>query len=270
MRLRWQHRLAAYARSVRPCSVLNLSSRVCATVLIAGFLCPVAAQTISGRLLDDSTDAPIESGVVSLLDLEGNVLAETGTESGGGFQLQVPEPALYQLRARRIGYQMATSPPLDMIEFSSMEVEFRLSSMTVSLAPITVVAREYAGNPSLVIRGFYTRKDTYGREGMGFGHFLEAEDIARRNPLRVSDIVRDIPGIYVQPAGGWRWKITGRNGCAPTFVLDGSVVRGSIDDLISASSVVAVEVYPGVVAPGEFLTAAAKSCATVVVWTGVR
>ena len=238
---------------------LQRSGLLAAAVLLC--LCsatPGAAQSVSGRLLDDATDVAIAGAVVMLLDLDGQVLSRALTPEDGAFELAVPAPGQYRVRAQRIGYVMATSPPLDLVQSRSLVVEFRLSAAAVPLAPITVVGRERARDPRLEFMDYYERKATYGKEGMGFAHFLDGEELERRPAFRVFDLLRDLPGIHV-----------GR-GCV-SFFLDGAplVVMGGIDDMIIPSAVVAIEVYWGRVMPVEYLTLR-SGCPVVAVWTGIR
>ena len=228
---------------------------------------PGAAQSVSGRLLDDATDAGIAGAVVMLLDLDGQVLSRASTAEDGAFELAVPAPGQYRVRAQRIGYVMATSPPLDLVQFRSLVVEFRLSTAAVPLAPITVVGREAMRDPRLEFMDYYERKAIYGKEGMGFAHFLDGEELERRIAFSVLDLLRDLPGIRVRAAGGRKLVVTGRRGCRPAFYLDGTRVRVPVDEMILPSAIVAIEVYPGIVSPVEYL---GSRCGVVVVWTGIR
>ena len=249
---------------------LQRSCLLAAAVLLC--LCsaaPGAAQSVSGRLLDDATDAGIAGAIVMLLDLDDQVLSRALTAEDGAFELAVPVPGQYRVRAQRIGYVMATSAPLDLVQSRSLVVEFRLSAAAVPLAPITVVDRERAWDPRLEFMGYYERKATYGKEGRGFGHFLDGEQLERRIAFSVLDLLRDLPGIHVRAAGGRKLGVTGRRGCV-SFFLDGApLVMGGIDDMIIPSATVAIEVYPGGVVPAEYLSLRSV-CAVVAVWTGIR
>ena len=252
---------------------LQRTSLLGAAVLLC--LCgaaPGAAQSVRGRLLDDATDAGIAGAVVMLLDVDGQVLSRALTAEDGAFELAVPAPGQYRIRAQRIGYVMATSPPLDLVQSRSLVVEFRLSAAAVPLAPITVVGREAMRDPRLEFMDYYERKAIYGKEGMGFAHFLDGEELERRIAFSVLDLLRDLPGIRVGAAGGRsgrRLVVTGRRGCRLAFYLDGTRVRVPVDEMILPSAIVAIEVYPGSVVPGEYL-GFGLGCGAVAVWTGIR
>lgn len=241
---------------------------------------PGEAQLLRGRLLDDATGVGIDGARVLLLLQDGRVLQPVLTGSDGSFQLRVPAPGWYRLRAQRIGYLMTTSPPLELTQSESLTVEFRLSAQAVTLAPVTVVGRAgpvVAADPYLERRGFYEREVTYGKQGEGFGYFLEGEQL-RPTAFRLSDLLRDLPGINIQAAGGSKVRITGRRGCEPILFLDGVpiVKRDSnenvFDEWVAPTSIAAVEVYPGPVVPAQYLGIGLSfwSCGAVVVWTGVR
>jgi hypothetical protein len=199
-----------------------------------------------------------------LLDLDGQVLSRALTAEDGAFELAVPAPGQYRVRAQRIGYVMATSAPLDLVQSRSLVVEFRLSAAAVPLAPITVVGRERAWDPQLEFMGYYERRATYGKEGMGFAHFLEGEELERRAAFRVADLLRDLPGI--RHHGG---SVTGSRGCRLSYYLNGVRLRVPVDEIIVPSAIVALEVYWGRVMPAEYL-GLGSTCGVVAVWTGIR
>lgn len=231
----------------------------------------LAAQGITGRVMDATTNAGIERAIVTLLNLDLRPMREVVTSGDGNFFISVPMSGRYQVRARAIGYAPTTSPVLDILESGDevVRVDFLLKSSAVPLPPIDVTG------PPVDVRlsnwGYYDRKETYGKEGMGFGHFLDGEAL-RPTATRVSDLMRDLPGIRVSGAGGRRVGVTGRRGCTPVFYLDGTRVVGGIEDMTIPSDIVAIEVYPGSVVPMEYLVAnpSSSSCGVVAVWTGLR
>jgi hypothetical protein len=229
------------------------------------------AQTINGRLLDEATDEAISSATIRLLDRDepiGGVLSD----DAGRFRLEVPRTGRYRIRAERIGYRGVTSPPIDIVDGQTLEVELRLSTEAVPLAPLTIISDRPPRvlDPRLERWGYYRRRGTYGKEeGMGFASFLDEEDIERRIAFRVSDLLGEVPGVRIRPAGGMDVQITGRRGCPMTIYVDG--VRyargGGIDGIISPSAIVAAEIYPGFVSSVRF---PGGSCGAVVLWTGMR
>ena len=114
------------------------------------------------------------------------------------------------------------------------------------------------------------------RRRLGFGTFLDAEQIERRGPMEFSDLLRSTRGVQIATNGASAVQIlmegNGPNDlCEPLLILDGQRIplNGmSINDLIPSHIVRAVEIYPRrMEAPPEFQTI---ECGTIVVWTGAR
>ena len=61
------------------------------------------------------------------------------------------------------------------------------------MAPIVATA---ARSRRLEIKGFYERK--YWGELVGGGTFFTTADIERRNPIRISHLVADAPGVRLE------------------------------------------------------------------------
>lgn len=227
---------------------------------------PGAAQVIEGRLLADPTDEPISGAVVTLLNRDHHVLRTVSTTDEGAFSIRAPGPGRYHLRGSRIGYEEAVTSPFDVLADEVVEVEFHLSTEAILLAPLTVVG----DRPALVLDGrlerwgYYERKELYGTKA-GFGRFLDREAIDRRVAFWVSDLLWDVPGIRVQPTGRRGVAVRGRAGRPCAFYLDGMIFRGFSDGVVIPSDLAAVEVYPGMVAPGRF---GGEGC-VIALWTAM-
>ncbi len=264
---------------------------------------PVAAQSIRGKLLDADTRQPIVTAEVTLLHGESGLrsAASFTTDSTGAFLLRARQAGWYRLRARRIGYQEVISPSVSLGLGVPMEVELVMSASAVPLAPLTVLARTApAGNLRLVTSGFYERRKTWGREGLGMGTFLDGADLDKHGYSKVSEVLQEVPGVHVGGCGGRNVCITMRpstlllapkppgigfvkegyrkdstpfQGCTPSIYLDGQLLRlanESIDDLMTAWSLAAVEVYPSINRPAEFANVVEEPCGAVALWTGGR
>lgn len=113
------------------------------------------------------------------------------------------------------------------------------------------------------------------RRALSQGVFLDPDEVERRHPLNFSDLVRGISGVEVVSIDGVRAvAMRGMDGaaqCEPELVVDGMRVpryESNIDDLIPASIVRAIEVYPRrIQAPAEYQS---LTCGTLIVWTGAR
>ncbi len=241
----------------------------------------LTAQVVRGVTRDQETGDPLAFTTVELLDrgVGEEVRARIISDSTGHFLVRAPGAGRYRLRAQRIGYMPVTSPPFDLVAPDTLEVELNASVDAVPLAPLVILSDRMplVGTSGLELGGFFERNRMYGDLGTGAGHFIQQEEWRNRAPNRVSDLLRDMPGVYV--VGGYRpqiyfKRITDFNplGCRPTVYLNGQLIRfgegDSVDDLISASSIKAVEIYPGVSRPAQFMDMGAVPCGAIVIWTG--
>jgi hypothetical protein len=228
----------------------------------------IHAQIVSGRLLDDETDAPISGAELFLLDGDDRVAGRIMSGDDGTFLLLAGKNGWYKLQARRLGYATTTSAPLDLVQFDSLDVEFRIAPEAIPLAPITVIGqqrRPEPRDPRLERWDYYERKEIYG-ERMGFGHFLEGDDL-RPTAFSITDMLQQVNGLRHVSGGGRKVTVFGRSGRRCRLFIDGVYVRDGLGQgWVSPTSVVAIEVYPGMVAPGFY---DGRGC-VVGVWTGIR
>jgi hypothetical protein len=112
------------------------------------------------------------------------------------------------------------------------------------------------------------------RRRQGVGHFITRDQIEKRNPLMLSDMVRTIPGtILIRDAGRTtlRFSRVARNNCPPQFFVDGVQVSGfNIDDM-PAGDIEGVELYAGAAGlPPEYNRVTGTGiCGTVIIWTRI-
>ncbi len=243
----------------------------CAATTAVFALAPsgAAAQAVAGRVLDE-TGHPVIAATVTLLGLRDDTLDASVSDGRGAFLLQAARSGRYRLRAERLGFAAATSGPVDLLPDDTLVVELQLSVEPVTLPPLTVLS----DRPALMIDsrlarwGYYERRRLYGWEGMGFAHFIDYQEIERRNAFRVSDLLRQIPGLRVRSAGGRRVTVQGLARCPRiTFFIDGMKYRlrgdESIDEVLPPTSLIAIEVYARGVYDARY-----GDC-SVVMWTGV-
>lgn len=201
--------------------------------------------------------------------------ATTSTDGDGTFSLTGLPAGTQTIEVRYIGY----SPKQAAVDLSSertASVTVKLEKVAEALSEVTVYGEKSA---------FAWRMDGFRqRMRAGWGRFLTRSDIEKRGPLRFTDMLRQIPGIAVQPVGAFGYQLTSSrgDGCRPTIFLDGhKVVRAphgrgnfdddemtSINDLVWMDSVIGIEVYAnGTFAPADFRTPMSGSCPVILVWT---
>ena len=129
-------------------------------------------------------------------------------------------------------------------------------------------------DPWLDRQGFFDRR----RRAAG-GHFLDEEQIEKKNPLWVVDLLVQIPGVFVSPdPKGSGYLVQMRGGpalstgfCTPELWIDGMRLSfvGDWRSIVSGYDIKAMEVYTRhVQMPSQFYNF--KGCGAVLIWTGVR
>lgn len=215
---------------------------------------------LTGRVLN-AAGAPIPNARVQL---EGSPRVAT-TRATGEFVLDSLPPGTQTVTARHLGYA-PVEEAVDLVSAEPRTITLRMSDYVPVLETVRVTA---ARERALDQVGFARRK----RSGMG--HYLEGDQINQQSRF-LSDVLRNVPGVRVQPAGYGRQVVTSTrspNGCV-TYVVDGtpwqSLEPGDIDDFIKPHELAAIEVYSPSNAPAEFTGARGSGCTVIVGWTHRR
>ena len=258
---------------------MRIPSLLSAAVALVLWAVPAQSQIrLEGIVRDDETQQPVAGARVEVFDFTWRKLGNRVTDAQGGFQYPLRRPGTYRLRVTRVGYAVVTTPDLVTGGNSYLNVEVRLKSDAVLLAPVAVVARTSA-NPSPVLDNFHARM----RSGMGT--FFTREDIQRLRPTLMSDLVTRVPGLFVATSGrGTERQIYssraagGVRDCPVQIYVDGrlmnprvaggdQVVGMTLDEAVNPADVEGVEIYRGLATvPAEFLSSDAR-CAVIAVWT---
>ncbi len=231
---------------------------------------------ITGRLLDDRTGRPVPGARIQLLNRREQRVSSELTDSAGAFHFSPSAAGAYLLHAEAAGYQAARSTPLSLAPDDTLQVELRVATDAVLLAPLTVVAGTTRKVGDERLEGFEWRRRTKAT-----GRFLGPEEIRRLNPFHATDAIQQVPFVRVAGSGSSKWLLLRkRHGllanhfCHANLYIDGVLVRGldpstaMLDQLISARTLAAVEVYPThSSAPGEFPPVTDPNCGVIVLWT---
>ena len=213
-------------------------------------LSSVPSGRLIGRLVDRETGRPVATGAVSVVGRP----AEAVSDRQGLFRLTGVPAGRHELRVRRLGYAPLRHA-VDVTGGSTTELEVGLVREPVELEPLVVSTTR---SRRLEIKGFYERK--HWGELLGLGTFYTAEDIKRRNPLRISQMIEELPSIR----GG---LYNARAGCKLAVYLDNAPVGSSVDSYVLPIEVSGVEVYRGAASlPAEFGGSDAR-CGVAVIWT---
>ncbi len=152
---------------------------------------PVDAQILTGRVLDGTSNEPLTDVAVTLLHPDGHELADpVPSDARGRFEIELPGPGSYYLRADLIGY---TSIVDGIFHFESeegrMDVAIYLRVEPVEIEGVDVRVEQSQARRHLRAAGFYERA------AMGFGDFIPPEQIEQQIAGHVSDHLRRIPGV---------------------------------------------------------------------------
>lgn len=257
-------RSAGSASSCRPALCIAL-----AAVLVA--VGTADAQVyVRGRVLEFESGEPIPGARVALLAASGREVEVRLSGTGGTFEFETPPLRAVQFRVQRIGYHETLTPILRLDGHDTYQVEVRMDPDAVPLAPLEVVARARTRESPVLA-------DLSHRLANGLGWYVTREEIDRRNPGRVTDLLAMAPGVRLASGGhGLRRVVLGtRRRCPAQIYVDGMLMNSgspavgppSPDDYVSPESVEAIEVYRGLATvPASFLNPEAE-CGVVAIWT---
>jgi hypothetical protein len=112
-------------------------------LLLAALLLPaaLAAQTVRGQLVEEGSLAPIDGALIVAIDAAGNQRAGSLSNAAGRFEIRLPEPGRYRLRAERIGFRSVVSELLTVDADGVVEHRLVAPATAVSLAGIEVRAQ---------------------------------------------------------------------------------------------------------------------------------
>jgi hypothetical protein len=216
---------------------------------------------ISGKVTDQKGN-PLPGANISV---EG-AAATTTTNDDGTYTLRGLPNGTQALEVRKLTF----SPVRLAVDLSNRAP--RVADVKLSPAPPTLATVVVEGKMDKALRdvGFTQRKQS------GLGHFLTAEQIALRGPIRMTDIFQQMPGIRVNYTVDPPTLIGTRDaqgGCI-TYVFDGVQTpmddAGDFDTFMDPSQVAAVEVYSSSEAPPQFSKAGQSSCTVIVIWSKTR
>ncbi|HEU0016619.1 MAG TPA: carboxypeptidase regulatory-like domain-containing protein [Longimicrobium sp.] len=239
--------------------------------LLLGAASPAAAQEVTGWVVDDSTGQPVPGVTVTLVGSTQRQVGRTQSDAAGRFYFDVPSADRYSLRAARVGYRPAHSDAITVAPKDTVVVELRLSTQSVVLAPLTVMAASASVARDQRMAGFEARRRS------GWGRFMTPEEVEKLNPFYVTDLLQHMGNVRVD-GGGFRRSVTMRGvtgRCRPYVYVDGYRNRvaeeDGVDSAIPGSRILAIEVYTALTTPAEFASQQlAGSCGVIVIWTKRR
>lgn len=235
--------------------------------------------------------------VIQVTDVRGNAIpfalvqivngvSRVADDSGRAVFNMKPKDSL-NIQARRIGFQPYIGWVKRNAESGMYVADLPLVPRT--LDPVTIQGRR---DTPLARTGFYDRVERV-QKGAYAARMITPEELDFRNPMTLSQVVTGDRYIKVQPMNG-KQVLMGRGiQCAMTILLDGQQVLGTyeeavgnpnppptsslsaIDDVVTAASIAAIEIYGSAAAvPVELQRIAgarmAQGCGLIAIWTGSR
>lgn len=108
------------------------------------------------------------------------------------------------------------------------------------------------------------------RRASGHGIFVTPEEIERKRPVTIGDIMRSVPGVTTacdRVTGCYLRMVRAPRGCPAEVFVDGVSATLVIQAETSATDVLAVEVYRSASeTPSEF-SRVERTCGTILIWT---
>ena len=185
------------------------------------------------------------------------------SDSVGSFQLAKVPTGSVTLRVRRLGFGPRTEE-IQVEGGSSAALVVRLAPTARRLPAVSVreLREPYDGR----LAGYFARL------AKGQGHFITRERLDRLTSVRLSDLLREVPGVRVLSGrGGGKVLSLRGSSCSPLFFIDGfPASAGAFDvDMIEPATLEGVEIHSGMATvPSELLgPRGLDRCGVVALWT---
>lgn len=191
------------------------------------------------------------------------------TNDDGTFNLWGVPTGTQLIVIRRLGFE-AARVSVNVTSRQPTELRVTLGPTSNVLDPVLVTARE---NYVLGRNGFTER------QRKGWGKYFTHEELLKRNPVYLSDLLNDVPGIRVARGPGGTsivderprsiYDRRRRGGCSRAIVdgFDWRVrVPGDLDGFVSVHDIIGVEIYKPSEAPLKYRRTD-DGCVVMLVWT---
>jgi hypothetical protein len=220
---------------------------------------PAKPGELVGRIFDATTRTPVAGADVALQETG----RRTVTNKHGYFSLGTLPWGIYTLDVKNLGYgdrTLAVRVAGDLTQIA----EIALSGEALELEGLNVTVQRRAA--LLDVDGLIRRMS------VGFGTVLTRDVMERRPNARVTDLLREVPGVQVNKRGySTTLEVRGRS-CSPNVFVDGMPRMWDPSeglDFFVSDEIEAVEVYRGLTEiPGEFvMPGQIRPCMAIAIWT---
>lgn len=97
-----------------------------------------SAQRVVGRIIEETTLAPIGGAFITIFDEDGARLGSFLTDDTGSFAFDLPRPGTFTMRAERIGHRVTTAGPFTAAAADTLTLEISAPAEAVALEGIAV------------------------------------------------------------------------------------------------------------------------------------
>jgi hypothetical protein len=261
-------RLEARRDSARTASIRVESTNETPGIIVRNLLLPASGaegnSTITGRVTDNDGH-PLRNVDVQVIGTD----AKARTGGDGAFSLGGVSPGTRALALRQVGYA-AETVAVDLEAHRTKQVIVSLRSAVPVIDTVRVMAAQKMRQLDMV--GFNDRRSR------GDGQYVTAEEIERRNPSRLSDILNGKRGIqiYKGVASNTRGLTTvvasagiEKNYCIGFQVFVDAVPMPIPFDLdqISPRTIAGIEIYSGTATVPSLLRGGNTTCGVIALWT---
>jgi hypothetical protein len=166
------------------------------SILLLASAARLSAQSVRGRVLDDSTGTPVSNVRISALGAGDELLAMATSDGRGHFAFRLEPRSNFRLTASRIGYAPNASEVVQADSLEALDIELRITTRPLSLPTVSVVSRKLArteGDRRL------ERAQSLG------GRMVSPESIREAAPTSrtLGDLMRRTAGHLVQVVSGY-------------------------------------------------------------------
>jgi TonB-dependent heme/hemoglobin receptor len=203
-----------------------------ASLLLALWAAPsLSAYKVSGQVVDAETDQPVPN---CLGYLKGDKLVFV-SDANGRFSIEVSELPTF-IKTRHVVYEELIYPLEDRADLEE-EIVLRVVPHIFILEPVEVKESRFSIDPMSTPTPLSV---------------ISQEQISHQNPINVSDILKDVPGVELNKTGPWtsRPVIRGMGGDRVLVLVDGHRLNqprghGAQPSLVDIESVERIEVLRG-------------------------
>ncbi len=212
------------------------------------------SQVLRGVLSERDTYDPIDLGLLTLIEEDGDTISQVLSDDSGFFEFEVPNPGGYYIIAAAVGYRAVQS---ELVQIEAQAVRILEIAMTVRPIPLPgfeiVSEYEEPERPGLAATGFYERAATGKGEVIWPGQII-ASGARYVQPLFYGSQTATVRQTQHDRPGPWNDDILLRDldgagvWCSPSFYIDGAWIQElnpgeSIADAVPMDQLLAIEMY---------------------------